>query len=90
MDRCRIHRSASRLSRTHDSNRNGAGAGTVLRTCLRVPRQARRSDQVIVVGWRRAVSISEAAGARTLRLAAGHERNRGADAGAVVDAFGRH
>jgi hypothetical protein len=38
----------------------------------------------------RAVSIFEAAGARTFRVAAGNERNGFVDAGAVIDAAGRH
>ena len=51
---------------------------------------ARRFDQAAVVRWRRAVFISEAVGARPLYLAAGYERDSSSDAGAVIDAFGRH
>ncbi len=52
--------------------------------------QARRSDQVAVVGWRRAVPVRETIGARKVHLAASGERHGFADAGAVVDAAGRH
>ncbi len=55
-----------------------------------VSREARRSDQAAVVGWRRAVLVREATGARTIHLAASGERHGFADAGAVVDAAGRH
>jgi hypothetical protein len=54
--------------------------------CLRPPR---RSDQAVVVGWRRAVPVRQTAGAGTIRLTARGGWRGGADAGAVVDAAGR-
>ena len=90
MDRCGLHGSAAGLSRTHDAGRNSVGAGAVFGTCLCVPRQARRSDQAVVVRRRWVVFIPEEAGARALHLAASHERHRSSDEGAVIDAFGRH
>jgi transposase len=39
--------------------------------CVLFPRPPRRSGQAVVVGWRRAVSVRQASGTRTIRLAAG-------------------
>ena len=60
------------------------------RACFRLPRPARRSDQAVVVGWRRTLSIRQASGTRPFHLAAGR-RGRGiVEPRATVDAIGRH
>src|SRR5262249_41436199 len=67
---------------------NGVAAESVFRTCLRFSWPAWRSDQVVVVGWRRVMFVCETAGAWALHLATSRKRNRVADASAAVDAFG--
>jgi hypothetical protein len=57
---------------------------SVLRSCVRVSWAPRRSDQDVVVGRRWSVSLREKTGARKIHLAAGHERNSGADARTVI------
>ena len=54
--------------------------------------RGRRGDliKVSLVRWRRVVPIFQAAGARTLRVAASHVGHGFADASAVIDAAGRH
>ena len=80
---------AARICRAERDGADGAGAESVFRTGVCVSRQARRSDQVALVGWRRAVLVREAPGARTVHLAAGHQWHRVAHASAVVDVAGR-
>jgi transposase-like protein len=82
--------SAARFHRAERAGANQVGAESVLGTGVRVSRAARRSDQTSVVRWRWALSILEAVGAGTVRVAAGGERKRLVDAGAVIDAAGRH
>ena len=66
------------------------GAETVLGARVCVSRAERRSDQGSVVRRRWVVSVREATGAWALRLAASRERHGFVDAGAVIDAAGRH
>jgi transposase len=54
-----------------------------------VSRTARRPDQGIMVRWRWAMFVRQAAGARTIRVAASDERHGGPDASAAIDAAGR-
>ena len=82
-----------------DLRRGFVGPGGMVQTALAgesrfpdrfcVSREARRSGQVALVGWRRAVLVREAAGARAIHLAAKHQRDRFVDARAVVDVAGR-
>ena len=65
-------------------------ARSALRSCLRLPRSARRSDQGVVVRWRWTLSVCQAPGAWTLCVAEGRQRHGVADAGAAVDALRRH
>jgi hypothetical protein len=82
-----------------DMRRGFVGLSAMVQTALRksvfrsrvcVSREARRSDQASVVGWRRAVLVCEAAGAWAIYLAAGHQRHGFVDASAIIDAAGRH
>jgi transposase len=54
--------------------------------------RGRRGDLVKALWWDGdgLCLFSEAIGARALHLAAGHERQRGAESRAVIDASGRH
>ncbi len=67
-----------------------AGAEAVLGARVCVSRAAGRSDQGSVVRRRRVVFVREATGAWALRLAASGEWHGFVDAGAVIDAAGRH
>src|SRR5450631_743723 len=62
--------------RVHWSVRSGAervGEQSVVRSCLRLSRTARRSAQVVVVGWNWAMPDGETVGARPVYLASGAE-----------------
>ena len=83
-------RLAARVHRAERAGGEQAGAEAVLGARVCVSRAARRSDQGSVVRRRRVVFVREATGARTLRVAASHERHGFADASAVIDAAGRH
>ncbi len=85
-DRCWIYGPASWFPGTDDSDRDGVGTGTLFWTRVRLSRQAWRSDQAVVVGWRRTMSVPEAIGARPLHLAAGNERHSCSYTSAVIDA----
>lgn len=78
------------ICRAEQDGTNGARGESVFRAGVRVSGKARRSDQVAVVGRRRTVPVRETTGARKIHLAASSERNGFVDAGAVVDAAGRH
>src|ERR1700694_5715221 len=69
---------------------DGAGAESVFRASVCVSRQARRSDQVAVVGWRWAVLVRQEAGAWAVSVATSGERHGCAHASAAVDVVGRH
>jgi IS66 Orf2 like protein len=51
-------------------------------------RASRRSGQTVVMGWRWAVSVCQASGARAIRLATGCGGCGGAEPGAIVDVAG--
>src|SRR5215204_4446275 len=69
---------------------DGAREGSFLGSRVLLSRSAGRSVEVVVVGRRRAVPVRQAAGARTLHLAARRAGRGGADAGAAIDAAGRY
>lgn len=88
MDRGRCHRSAAGFCGFERDGADGAERKSVFGPGVCVSRQTRRSDQVVVVGWRRALSFREEAGTWKIYLAASNEWNGFADASAVVDAAG--
>src|SRR5438874_1080244 len=83
------HRHAQGLRQPGGTGPDGAGPGSFLGSRLLLSRTPRRSDQAVVVGWRRAVPVRQAAGARTIRLAACRGGYSGADAGAAINAARR-
>src|SRR5450631_1236558 len=75
--------------RVHWSVRSGAervGEQSVVRSCLRLSRTARRSAQAVVVGWNRAMPDGETVGARSVYLVSGAEWKCIANGSAAVDA----
>ncbi len=81
------HRHAPRLHRTERRRADHTRTRPALGPRFRLPRPSRRSAQDSLVRWRRAMSFCQAAGAWTLRVAEGRERNGLADASAVIDAL---
>src|SRR5215204_2378907 len=79
---------AQGLRQPGGASADGARAAPVLGSCVLLSRSAGRSDQVVVVGWRRAVPVRQTAGARALHLAARRAGRGGVDAGATLDAAG--
>ena len=61
-----------------------------LRSCVCVSWPTWRSDQTAVVGWRWSLLVRQAPGTWSLRVAASDGRHGGADAGAAINAAGRH
>ena len=84
------NRSAARFHRVECAGANQVGTEAVFGACVRVSRPAGRSDQSFVVRWGWVVSICEAAGERTIRVAASDERDGFVDASTVIHAAGRH
>src|SRR6266567_9036940 len=82
-------RYAKGLRQPGGAGADGAREGPVLGSCVLLSRSPRRSVEAVVVGWRWAVPVRQAAGARALHLAASRARCGGADAGATIDAAGR-
>ena len=78
-----------RISRTERTGTDGSPAAALLRPRLRLPRTARRSDQDLMVRWRRSLSAGEAAGARPFCVAAGMERRCVTEPRIVIDVAGR-
>src|SRR5208283_3231834 len=83
-------RLAAGLHRAERVGTNEAGAESVLRARVCVSWAARRFDQSALVRWRWFLFVREAAGTRALRVATSHEWHGFSDAGAVIDAAGRH
>ena len=69
---------------------NQVGTESIIRTRVCVPWPAWRFDQSAMVRWRWAMSIFETTGAWAFRVATSQQRERGLDAGTVVDVAGRH
>src|SRR5205085_6440137 len=69
---------------------DGTRQGSILGSRLLLPGSPRRSGEAVVVGWRRAVPVRQEARTRPLCVAARRARTGGANAGAAVDAAGRH
>src|SRR5437763_3426245 len=63
-------RHAQRLRQPGDASPERLRQGSVLGPRVLLPRAARRSGEAVVVGWRRAVPVCQAAGAWPLHLAA--------------------
>src|SRR5258708_21511584 len=85
-------RSDGHAARVRGAERDGADIARgkfVFRSGVRVSWETRRSDQDSLVGWRRAVLVREAIGARAVHLAASGERNGFADGSATLHAAGR-
>ena len=53
---------APRLHRIKRGGANGAGTESILRTCVRLSRQTRRSDQTALVRWRWTVLVRQTPG----------------------------
>src|SRR6266545_7651526 len=90
LDRSGSDRLAPRLHGAERAGADEAGAESVLRARVRVSRTTRRSDQSALVRWRWFVFVREAAGTGAFRVAASHQWHGFSDAGAVIDAAGRH
>src|SRR5665213_2554399 len=90
MDRRRRDRYAPRLSGAECAGADGARTATLFRPCVCVSRAARRYHQASVVRWRWPVPVRQAIRTWALHLATGYRRHGLADAGAALDAHGRH
>src|SRR5271168_4841265 len=89
MDRGGRDGHAARVRGAERDGADGAGGKSVFGAGICFSREAWRSAQAVVVGWRRAVLVRETTGARKVHLAASGERHGFADARAVIDAAGR-
>ena len=77
--------SAARVHGVERDGADGTRGKSIFWSGVHLSREARRSDQSVVVGWRRAVFVREEIGERKIHLAAGDEWNGVADAGTAVD-----
>src|SRR5215467_13740987 len=90
LDCRRSNGSATRIHWAERTGADGSERKSVLRPCVCFSRPKWRSDQNVVVGWRRSVPVCEATGERPLYLAESGERHGSSDASTAVDAVGRH
>src|SRR5271154_7176812 len=81
---------APRLRWTQRPGADRIAATALLRTRVHISRAQRRYRKTAVVGWRRSVSVCQAAGTRPIHLAEGREWHRATESRAAFDAARRH